>query len=206
MDRRCADVRDPSPPGRLRAAGFAVVVRPGVARSGRCRRGVRDVDSPVASVRLRRGVGSARRGLRREVAVVARVAAGRLRGRRPVPFVVDAVGLFAVLDARAVGLVLAVAFRLSPPAVLPLPTVPSRCDVTGVWPFVPTRAPIHCSYPQGDPRKPNSAPEHCTHEVPQRGVTGADRPPGCWRSLTVPGAYRSGTTRLTWAPIPGVMG
>ena len=152
VDRGCAAVRDPAPRGCLRAAGVAVVARTGArpegaALSGRRRRGVPEDDSPVASVRVRRGVGSARRGpLRREVAAVDVVAAGRLRGSRPFSVVMGVVDLFVVVDVRTAGLVAVVAVGLSPPAIVPWPTVPPRCE--GVRPPVLARAAIHSNYPR----------------------------------------------------------
>ncbi|MFE5704211.1 hypothetical protein [Rhodococcus koreensis] len=168
VDRGCADLRDPSPRGCVRAAGFAVVARAGASPEGaslsvRDRRGVPEADSAVASVRLGRGIGSARRGLlRREVALVDVAAAGRRRGSRPFSVVRVAVDRFAVVDVRAFGLVVAVAVRLSPPVVLPWPAAPPRRDATVVRPPVLARAPMHRKYPRVDPRKPDSAPEHCT--------------------------------------------
>ncbi|MFC9835472.1 hypothetical protein ACFVKB_16825 [Rhodococcus sp. NPDC127530] len=162
VDRGCAAVLDRSPRGCVQAAGFAVVARPeGAALSARRRRGVPEDDSPVTSVRLGRGVGSARPGLlRREVAPVDVAAAGRRRGSRPVAVVAVAANLFA--DVRAVGLVLAVAVGLSPPVVLPLPTGPPRCDATDVRPPVLARAPIHQKY---------------THEVHRHALAAAIRRP-----------------------------
>ncbi|WP_342338053.1 MULTISPECIES: hypothetical protein [unclassified Rhodococcus (in: high G+C Gram-positive bacteria)] len=160
VDRGCADVRGPSPRGCVRAAGFAVVARAGArpedsSPSARRRRGVPEADAAVASVRLGRGVGSAVRGLlRREVALVEVAAAGRLRGSRPASVVAVAANLFAAVDVRAFGLVVVVG--LSPPVVVPWPTVPPRCE--GVRPPVLARAPIHRKYPRVDPRKPDSAP------------------------------------------------
>ncbi|MFC9841428.1 hypothetical protein ACFVKB_47940 [Rhodococcus sp. NPDC127530] len=142
VDRGCAAVRDSSSRGCVRAAGFAVVARPEDAALS-VRRLAPEDDSAVASVRLGRGVGSARR----EVAPVD-VAAGRLRGSRPASVVAIAANLFA--DVRAAGLVVAVTAGLSPPVVLLLLTVPPRCDVTGVRPSVLARAPIHRKYPRVD--------------------------------------------------------
>ena len=197
VDRGCADVRDPSPRGCLRAAGFAVVARAGArpegaALSGRRRRGVLEDDSPVASVRVRRGVGSARRGLlRREVAVVdawppvACVAAARSS------VVMGVVDLFAAVDVRAVGLVVAVAVGLSPPAVVPLPTAPPRCDVTGVRPSVLARAPIHRKLPAARSSETGFGAGTAHTRSHQRGVTVAVRPSV---NPAVPGTTRSGTT------------
>ena len=165
VDCECADVRDPSPRGCVRAAGFAVVARTGARPEGaslsaRRRRGVPEADSAVASVRFGRGVGSAcREPLRREVALVDVAAAGRLRGSRPAAVVRGAVDLFAVVDVRAVGLV---AVGLSPPVVVPWPTVPPRCE--GVRPPVFARAAIHQNYPRGRSPKPDLAPGRCTPE------------------------------------------
>jgi len=174
VDRGCADVRDPSPRGCLRAAGFAVVARAGArpegaALSARRRRGVFEDDSAVASVRVRRGVGSSRRGLlRREVALVD-VVAGRRRGSRPASVVMGVVDLFAAVDVRAVGLVVVVAVGLSPPVVEPWPTAPPRRDATGVRPSVFARAPIHRKYP-GSILGNRIQRRNCTHESHQRGL------------------------------------
>ena len=138
VDRGCADVRDPAPRGCLRAAGFAVVARTGArpegaALSARRRRGVPEAGSAVASVRVRRGVGSSRREpLRREVAAVDVAATGRRRGSRPFSVVMGVVDLFAAVDVRAAGLVVA-----------------PRCEVTGVRPPVLAGAAIHQNYPRG---------------------------------------------------------
>ena len=214
VDRGCADVRDPAPRGCLRAAGFAVVARTGArpegaALSGRRRPGVPEDDSPVASVRVRRGVGSARREpLRREVAAVDVAATGRRRGSRPASVVMGVVDLFAVVDVRAAGLVVTVAVGLSPPVVVPWPTVPPRCEVTGLRPPVLAGAPIHQNYPRGAiPGNRiwcrNTAPPRSTGRV----VAVAVRPPVYRPSLPVPGTFRDQEQpRLARAPSPGVLG
>ena len=156
VDRGCADVRDPSPRGCVRAVGFAVVARAGARPEGaslsaRRRRGVPEAASLVAPVRVRRGFGSdAREPLCREVPPVDVAGAGRLRGSRPASVVAVAANLFAAVDARAFGLVVAVVARPPASVVLPLPTAPPLCDVTGVRPSVLARAPIVRKYPRVD--------------------------------------------------------
>ncbi|MFC9767280.1 hypothetical protein [Rhodococcus jostii] len=196
VDCECADVRDPSPRGCVRAAGFAVVARTGARPEGaslsaRRRRGVPEADSAVASVRFGRGVGSARREpLRREVVLVDVAAAGRLRGSRPASVVAVAANRFAEVDALAFGLDSAAVARLPASVFLPVPTAPRRRDVTGDRPSVLARAPIHRKYPRVDPRKPDSAPEHCTDATP----------PSLFDH------WIRNCPRLRWAPSPGLLG
>jgi hypothetical protein len=130
VDRECADARDVPSRERFRAAGFARVACPrtspdGTALSGwRCRN-MSEADTPLASDRCGGGIGPARRGPRRGAAVVDFVAAVRLRGSRTTAALEGGVDLVA--GSRS-----AVAARLPPSAVLPLPAVRPRRGLTGV--------------------------------------------------------------------------
>ena len=142
VDRECADARDLSSRERFPAAGFAGVAcartsPEGTALSGWRRRNISDADTPVGSDRFGGGVGFARRGPRRGAAVVDFVAAVRLRGSRTAAASEGGVDLVARSGS-------AVAVRLSPSAVLPLPAVRPRRGLTGVLrPLALSRELIH---------------------------------------------------------------